>query len=166
MRRKSVTNGRNVSIATNRVEADAADLFTFRFPLRVRWSELDPQGVVFNPNYLTYFDVAFGEYLRAIGFPYPQGFAEFGVDTFAVNANVDFKGSARLDDDLLIGARTAYIGRTSLRIAFQITRDGAVLTEGVTVYVVGDRTTQAPQPVPGAFIDRVLAFERTAPERK
>jgi len=30
----------------------------FRHQLRVRFNECDPQGVVFNANYLVYFDVA------------------------------------------------------------------------------------------------------------
>ena len=38
--------------------------FGFFHPLRVRWSELDPQGIVFNPNYLVYFDIAVTEYMR------------------------------------------------------------------------------------------------------
>ena len=39
--------------------------FTFFHPLRVRWSEVDPQGIVFNPNYLAYADIALTEYMRA-----------------------------------------------------------------------------------------------------
>ena len=36
----------------------------FRHPLRVRFHECDPQGVVFNGNYLAYFDIAFTELWR------------------------------------------------------------------------------------------------------
>ena len=55
--------------------------FRFTHSLRVRWSEVDRQGIVFNGNYLNYFDVAMGEYWRALGFPYPAGLAPFhGVD--------------------------------------------------------------------------------------
>ncbi len=40
--------------------------------LRVRWAEVDPQGIVFNGNYLTYADVGITEYLRGRrGFPGP-----------------------------------------------------------------------------------------------
>ena len=40
----------------------------FRHRLRVRYSECDMQGVVFNANYLTYFDTAVTELWReAIG---------------------------------------------------------------------------------------------------
>ena len=44
----------------------ARDDFTFFHALRVRWAEVDRQDVVFNGHYFLYFDVAIGEYWRAI----------------------------------------------------------------------------------------------------
>jgi YbgC/YbaW family acyl-CoA thioester hydrolase len=41
--------------------------FTLAHRTRVRWAEVDMQHVVFNANYLMYFDVAIAEYWRAIG---------------------------------------------------------------------------------------------------
>ena len=40
--------------------------FSFFHPLRVRWSEVDMQKVVFNGNYFNYFDVAVYESWRAM----------------------------------------------------------------------------------------------------
>ena len=45
--------------------------FSFFHSLRVRWSEVDPQGIVFNGSYLTYADVATTEYYRHLGVSYP-----------------------------------------------------------------------------------------------
>ncbi len=47
--------------------------FRHRMPLRVRWAEVDRQGVVFNGHYLTYCDVCVTEYWRAVGLAYPNG---------------------------------------------------------------------------------------------
>ena len=44
---------------------DRAD-FRFSMPLRVRWSEADPQGIVFNGHYLNFADVGVTEYYRAL----------------------------------------------------------------------------------------------------
>src|SRR5690349_3360729 len=87
--------------------------FGFFHPLRVRWSELDPQGIVFNPNYLVYFDIAVTEYLRTLDFVYPRDFAQAGCDMFAVHASVNFCASARYDDCIDLGVRAARLGRTS-----------------------------------------------------
>jgi acyl-CoA thioesterase FadM len=35
--------------------------YNFHYPLRVRWAEVDRQGIVFNGHYLTYFDVGITE---------------------------------------------------------------------------------------------------------
>ena len=42
--------------------------FAFHYRFRVRWSETDAQGVVFNARYLDYADVAITEYWRAVKF--------------------------------------------------------------------------------------------------
>jgi acyl-CoA thioester hydrolase len=142
------------------------EAFRFFHRLRVRWAECDMQGIVFNPHYMVYFDVAFTEYMRAIGLAYPVAFAADGTDTFMVSASTDFRGSARYDDEIDIGVRTAYFGTTSFRMAFSMRRDGDVLVEGVAVYVNGDRVTHAPRPLPERLVALVTAFELQPPARK
>ena len=44
----------------------------FVHELRVRYGECDPQGIVFNANYLLYFDVAFTEMWRAAVGPWQE----------------------------------------------------------------------------------------------
>ena len=44
----------------------------FTHELRVRYGECDPQGIVFNANYLLYFDVAFTELWRACVGPWQE----------------------------------------------------------------------------------------------
>jgi acyl-CoA thioester hydrolase len=140
--------------------------FAFFHEIRVRWAEVDAQGIVFNPNYFMYADIAVTEYMRAVGFPYPQGFAEFGTDTFAVHAAADFRAPAEFDDALSLAVRLARIGRTSLLFEIGVFRGEQLLTEVALTYVNATRESRAPAPVPQPFIDRVLAFEPVPPARK
>src|SRR5207247_435799 len=103
------------------------------------------------------------EYQRAIGFTYPDGFAAFGTDMFTVSSSVNFRMPARYDDELLVGARVAHIGRTSYRVQFAVFRGDELLADGVNIYVNATRESHAPTPVPGPFVDKVIAFERIAP---
>ena len=91
------------------VDDAAADRHAFRFfhTLRVRWAEVDRQGIVFNGHYLTYFDVAITEYWRAIGVPYPAITDRWGSDLFVVKASVEYHAPAHYDDVLDIGVRVA-----------------------------------------------------------
>ncbi|MGD2133349.1 MAG: thioesterase family protein [Maricaulaceae bacterium] len=141
------------------------DQFRSLAPLRVRWSEVDPQGIVFNAHYLAWFDIAVTEHMRAIGFAYPDGFKPYGSDTFAVNAVLNYRASALFDDELDLGARISRIGRTSFAYAFGIFRGDALLVDGANTYVNGDIETHRPMPVPQEFIEKVEAFEAVAPER-
>src|SRR6185295_8930326 len=71
--------------------SSATPTFRLRERLRVRWAEVDLQGIVFNGHYLTYFDIAVTEYWRAIGLPYPHAFEGTGVDLFAVKSTVEYR---------------------------------------------------------------------------
>lgn len=145
--------------------ASPAD-FAFFEPMRVRWADVDPQGIVFNPNYLVYADNAMTEYMRAAGFAYPEALHPFGADIFAVSSSIDFRASARFDDLLRVGARVERIGRTSFRFRIGVFRDDLLLADIRMTYVCAtsgeDRRTV---PVPETFITTIEAFEKQKPER-
>lgn len=135
--------------------------FALIHSLRVRWAECDAQGVVFNGNYFLYFDVVMTEWLRALGF---QG--EKTVEFFTVRAEADYKASARFDDIVDIGIRCTRLGEKSMTLKTAIFRGEELLTEGALTYVHADRVTQESSPLPEDFVARVIAFEKTPPERK
>ena len=140
------------------------DDFSFTHTLRVRWAEVDRQGIVFNANYFLYFDVAIAEYWRAIGFDYPDGIVEaFGSDIFAVKASADYHGSAGYDDVLEIGCRVGRIGRSSMQFLFGVFHEAEQLASGEIIYVNAELASKKPTPWPDELKRRVLAFERTPP---
>lgn len=138
--------------------------FSFFYPLRVRWAEVDRQGIVFNGHYLTYFDVAVTEYYRAIGLPYPEGFAQHGTDLYAKKAVVEYHRSAEYDDVIEVHIRVARLGRSSLRFLLEIHRGDLHLISGELVYVNADPATRKAAPVPAFLRDAIKGFERNAPE--
>jgi acyl-CoA thioester hydrolase len=140
--------------------------FRHRLALRVRWAEVDMQGVVFNGHYLTYCDVCITEYWRGIGLQYPQEFHAVGQDTFVRKASVDYLAAARYDDELEVCGRVAQLGRTSLRFDVEIFRRGAtdMLVHAELVYVNVDLKSSRPIEWPAAFRNRVRSYEVRAPE--
>lgn len=125
--------------------------FSFFHRLRVRWAETDPQGIVFNGHYLTYFDVAITEYWRAIGIPYPSTVERFGLDLFVVKATVEYHAPAHYDDELDIGVRVGRIGNSSMQFVLGIFRGQAHLISGEVIYVAAHPQTRQPQAVPQAM---------------
>ena len=101
----------------------------FVHPLRVRYGECDPQGIVFNANYLLYFDVVFTELWRAAVGPWQDMLAR-GVDAVVAEANLDFRSPARFDDELQLRAQISRLGRTSITTAIDVVREQQVLVSG------------------------------------
>ncbi len=135
--------------------------FRFACPVRVRYSEIDGQGIVYNSRYLEYVDVALAEYFRALGFPYQELVQQHGFDPSLVKATLEFRRAARFDEVLRIHARVVAVGRTSFSMAFEIVREesGELVTSARIVYVNFDKDAQSSRPVPESIRQRIEAFE-------
>lgn len=143
---------------------DARDAYTLRHPMRVRWAEVDMQRVVFNGNYLTYFDTAVAEYWRAITARTGRDYLEDYMHLYAVRAALDFHASAHYDELIEVGCRLARLGRSSMTLAFGIWRDDSLLVSGEIVYVHVAAEEKKSAPIPDYLREAMLAFERTPPE--
>lgn len=138
--------------------------FAFSHRLRVRWAEVDMQGIVFNGHYLTWFDVAVTEYWRALGLPHPETTADTGGELYAVKATLEYLRPARYDDQLDVHMRCARLGRSSMRFLLEIWREEEQLVKGELIYVHADPAERRSSPLPPRLRERVLAFERVQPE--
>jgi acyl-CoA thioester hydrolase len=65
--------------------------------LRVRFSEVDAQGLVFNSRYLEYIDAGFTEFMRARGILVADALDRDRFDTVLVKATLEYQLPARLD---------------------------------------------------------------------
>lgn len=139
------------------------DDFAFFHALRVRWAEVDMQGIVFNGHYLNYFDVAFTEYWRATGLPGALLQAKEGKEMFARKATIDYLAPARFDDILEIGVRCTNLGTTSLRFTLGIFRYDELLITGELIYVVAEGAVRKSVPLPAFWRSTITAFEKLMP---
>ena len=137
--------------------------FKYYYPLRVRYAETDAQQRVFFSNYLIYFDVAMAEYMRTIGYTYPDMVAA-GVDMFNIEASCQYKGPARFDDLLHVHTRVGHIGKTSFSFEFAIFKQPSdeLIATGKIVAVAVDVETEKPTHVPNALREAVARFEGNA----
>jgi acyl-CoA thioester hydrolase len=113
-----------------------------RMPLRVRFHECDPQGIVFNAHYLAYFDMASFEFFKEIFGSYDNLRAR-GVDTVVAESNLTYRAPARFEDELVVEVAIEHLGTTSLILAFTIMRGAEVVTHGTNRYVFVDAETLA-----------------------
>ncbi|WP_242913744.1 acyl-CoA thioesterase [Brevundimonas pishanensis] len=106
---------------------------TFSTPIRVRWNEADPQGVVFNANYLIYADVAGTDYFRQLGAS--TSTVEDFLQLYVVDAHLAFKSPAKPDDLITCHVTPTRIGNSSLQLTIRISREDTELTEITLTYV-------------------------------
>jgi acyl-CoA thioester hydrolase len=123
---------------------------THSMSLRVRYSECDMQGHVFNANYFSYFDLALTELWRVAAGGYEE-MLESGVDLVVVEATARYRAPARFDDELQIEITVTHLGTTSMRSDLRVLRDGVPLVEGQMVHVFIERATTAKTPIPPAI---------------
>jgi acyl-CoA thioester hydrolase len=138
--------------------------FRFVHTLRVRWSEVDKQGIVFNGHYLTYFDIGVTEYYRAIGKPYPDGIVSEGADLYAKKAEIEYHASAEYDDLIDVCVRVARIGGSSFVFRIELYRGDELLVSGSLIYVNANPDTRKAAQLPDFLKDAFREFEMLAPE--
>ncbi|MFQ5554730.1 MAG: acyl-CoA thioesterase [Acidimicrobiia bacterium] len=121
---------------------------------KVRYSDTDAQGIVFNGNYFTYMDDALTDWLDATGLG-GGGLVERGFDIVLAHAEVDFRSSARLGDTLVTAPRVAAVGRTSVTFTVEVRDEetGRLVVEASQIQVLVDAETFRPAPVPAFFVE-------------
>ena len=140
--------------------------FRFFERLRVRWAEVDLQQIVFNGHYLMYFDTAVAGWWRALALPYQATLDALQGDLYVRKASLEYLASARYDDLIDVGVKTARIGTSSMVLHCAVFRGDDLLVSGELVYVFANpahAAVRTSQPVPQALRDVLLAFDAGLP---
>jgi acyl-CoA thioester hydrolase len=118
----------------------------FSHRIRVRYAEIDGQGVVFNAHWLTYFDDTCTRFMESLGFG--PGFWLTEFDVMLVKAVLEWSGPARFDDWVEIAAAPVRLGTTSFDVRYQAAVDGQPACEAVITYVAIRPGAHESVPVP------------------
>jgi acyl-CoA thioester hydrolase len=132
----------------------------FVYEFRVRWGECDPQGIVFNANYVAYFDHLITELWRELFGSY-QVMGERGVDMVTAELNVTYRGSARFDELVQATATIENLGTTSMTTRMELLRDGESLVQCRVRHVFVDATTWEKTAMPSWLRDGLSRYLET-----
>ncbi len=127
---------------------------TSRYQHRVRYQETDAQGFVFNSRYLEFVDVGMVEFVRCLGWAYPE-FVAIGADPSVVRAEVDYRKPARFDDLLDVQVDCIHVGTSSFRLRTTITRAGELIASARMVYVNVDPVAESSRPLPEEVLEKL-----------
>ena len=92
--------------------------------VKVRYSEIDCQRIVYNSHYLTYFDISISELLDDI-FDQDAYIKETNNEFHTVAVQMNFKAPAKLNDELEVYSSFKKIGNSSLTFYQEIYKEGS-----------------------------------------
>ncbi|WP_165978726.1 acyl-CoA thioesterase [Actinomadura darangshiensis] len=121
------------------------EVFTHR--LRVRYSECDQQGVVFNGHYLFFYDVALTEMWRALVGDYGE-MVEGGYDLVVAEARIRYRDGARFDELLDVSMPVAHLGTTSMVVRPVFRVGGRLIADGEVRHVFIDPASKGKREMP------------------
>jgi acyl-CoA thioester hydrolase len=98
------------------IEPAASTPESFRNRIRVRYAEIDGQGVVFNAHWLTYFDDSCTRFMESLGFGPDFWVSEF--DVMLVKATLEWSGPARFDEWIDIVVEPVRLGTKSFDLRY------------------------------------------------
>jgi acyl-CoA thioester hydrolase len=109
------------------------DSFIQTCTARVRYSETDKMGIVYNANYLVWFEMARTEYCRSFGKTY-RGWEDQGYFLPVVETYCRFRSPASYDDlvSLYCRAPVEQIKPNSILFEYRVMIDAELLAEGWT----------------------------------
>lgn len=129
----------------------------FSHTLRVRYSECDAQGIVFNANWFLFVDVTMTEFWRHTLGGYMELPKQHDVEVVMAQNGANFRRPAFFDEVLEITPKVAHLGNSSLKMEFAVKRGEDLLWEAFAIYVFVDHETMRPTPIPEAVRERLQA---------
>lgn len=128
----------------------------------MRWGDVDAARIIFYGAYIRFFEFAETELFRAVGLSYGQVFDELDVWLPRVHLECDFHRAAQLDDFLEVSVSVGGIGKSSIRLDFEVRRKGEdeLIAEAHFVMVTVDRVNFKSVPVPEELKTRLARYSR------
>ena len=140
----------------------AKEEFKFKFRLRVRWSECDAQGIVFNAQYMNFIEVAQAAYFRNLGMMLYAEETRKRFDLATVKSTMEFMAPARVDDMLSIYTGVARIGNRSITFNTEMYFEDAEqpCARAEVIYANFDADTGVARRIPDDIRETISEFEK------
>lgn len=128
----------------------------FNIPIRVYIEDTDAGGIVYYVNYLKYMERARTELVRSLGYDKPA-IPEQGLLLVVHSAEIQYRRSAWLDDQLQASAAIGKLGRAGITFEQKIWRDNEIICEGVVKVACVAEDSRKPCALPKSIYSALKA---------
>ncbi len=129
----------------------------FSIAIRVYIEDTDAGGIVYYVNYLKYMERCRTEFLRSLGYHKPA-ILDDGLLLVVHSAQVEYRRSARLDDELQITTSLMKLARTYVEFKQAVMRGKELLCIGNICVACVDSSTMKPNALPGHMHSKLNHF--------
>ena len=105
--------------------------------LRVRYAETDAMGIVYHANYIVWFEVGRGEYMRQMGGNYAEWEAQ-GIFLPVAEVWARFPAPTRYGDVVKVRTWVEEVRSRGVTFDYEVAKDDQILTTGWTKHVCVD----------------------------
>ena len=102
--------------------------------VQVRWSDVDPAGIVFYPRFFEWYDLGCEALFAARGLAWPEAFPRYGiVGVPIVESGSRFTAPARYGDVLTIRSTVAWVKTKTFRMEHAISAGETLCASGFEI---------------------------------
>ena len=102
--------------------------------VQVRWSDVDPAGVVFYPRFFEWYDLGCESLFASLGLPWPEAFPRYEiVGVPIVESGSKFLSPVRYGDVLTIRSKVAWVRTKTFRMEHEISVGARLCSTGFEV---------------------------------
>lgn len=129
----------------------------FRRERLIRFSDCDPAGIVFYPQYFVMFNGLVEDWVNAMGIGYQRLITEQRIGLPTVRIEADFRAVSRFGDIVTLALVVERLGTRSLTLALQcVGADGELRMQMRQVLVTTSLETHRALDIPAALRDAIL----------
>ena len=129
----------------------------FHHKVKVYYEDTDAGGVVYYANYLRFLERARTEALLSIGLSNTKIKKEFGTLIIVKSCNIEYKKSARLEDELNIESHIISLKKTSLIMKQLIMLEKKLITDA-EIHLVFVNSEGKPEKIPDKIIKNFIPY--------
>ena len=129
----------------------------FHYQVKVYYEDTDAGGVVYYANYLKFLERARTEALLSIGLSNTKIKKEFGTLIIVKSCNIEYKKSARLEDELNIETHIISLKKTSLIMKQLIMLEKKLITDA-EIHLVFVNSEGKPEKIPDKIIKNFIPY--------
>jgi len=129
--------------------------FGFKTSWRVRFNEVDLQGVVHHTQIVAYLEIARIEYWRSLGISYRQ-MRQDGYEFIVNNVNIEYKRPLLFDEIIEVSSGLKSMARASFVLGYEIRNESGNLAIVAETGLVCSRVgTGKPAALPADYMSRL-----------